>query len=86
MKIELSSDQQAWLEARVADGEFPSIEAAVGSLLDAQRVWESALEEDDLEWAKPLVDEALAQIERGEVLTAEEFKARNAARRARLTR
>jgi antitoxin ParD1/3/4 len=35
-------------------------------------------------WAKPLVDEGIAALERGEYKTHEEHRARNAARRAAL--
>ena len=42
------------------------------------------LEEDDLAWAKPLVDEGLAALERGEFMSLEDHKARNAARLAAL--
>ncbi len=38
------------------------------------------LDGDDLAWAKPLVDEALAASERGEVMSLEEHRARNKAR------
>jgi antitoxin ParD1/3/4 len=44
-----------------------------------ERIAELSIEEDDLAWAKLLVDEALAQVERGEVLTLEEHRTRNAA-------
>jgi antitoxin ParD1/3/4 len=64
----------------VEEGEFPSIEAAVRQILDDRMAGEG---EYDLDWAKPLIDEALAEVERGEVLSPEEFRARNAARRAR---
>jgi antitoxin ParD1/3/4 len=47
---------------------------------------QSALESGDMEWAKPLVDEARAAIARGEAITIEEHKARNAARLAALRR
>jgi antitoxin ParD1/3/4 len=36
-------------------------------------------ESDDMAWAKPYVDEALAQVERGEVITLEEHRAHMAA-------
>jgi putative addiction module component (TIGR02574 family) len=39
---------------------------------------------DDLAWAKPYVDEAIAEIERGEGLTLEEHEARMAALMAKL--
>jgi Protein of unknown function (DUF2442) len=37
--------------------------------------------DDDLEWAKPLLDEARASIARGDVLTLEKHRQRNVARR-----
>jgi hypothetical protein len=36
--------------------------------------------DDDLAWAKPLVDEAHAQVERGETISLEAWKAHNRAR------
>jgi antitoxin ParD1/3/4 len=78
MNISLTSDQEAWIDARVASGVFASAEDAVRQLLD-DRVAELSIEEDDLAWAKPLVDEALAQVDRGEFLTREEHSARTAA-------
>lgn len=73
-------EQQAWLDARVASGEFASPEEAIAHLIDIA----IAEDEDDLAWAKPLVDEALASVERGDVITLEEHRARNAARLAAL--
>jgi antitoxin ParD1/3/4 len=81
MMVTLTPEQEAWVAAHVASGDFPSIEAAVRQLID-ERIAEIALEGDDLAWAKPYVDEGLAALERGDVLTLEEHKARNAARLA----
>jgi antitoxin ParD1/3/4 len=78
MQISLTADQQAWIDARVASGIFESAEDAVRQLLD-DRIAELSIEDDDLAWAKPLVDEALAEVERGEFLTREELRARTAA-------
>ena len=36
-------------------------------------------DDDDLAWAKPYVDEALAAVARGDVITLEEHKKRTAA-------
>lgn len=84
MTISLTPEQQAWLHAHVARGDFSSIEEAARQLID-ERIAERAIEEgDDLAWAKPYVDEALAEIERGEFLTLEEHRARNAVRLAAL--
>jgi antitoxin ParD1/3/4 len=86
MSITLTAEQQALLEACVARGEFPSIEDAARQLID-ERLNECAVEEkDDLSWAKPYVDEALAELARGEGISLEEHKRRNAARLAALKR
>jgi antitoxin ParD1/3/4 len=83
MPITLTPDQEAWLQSHVAIGAFASVEEAARQLLD-ERIAERELEEDDLAWAKPLVDEGLAALERGEFMSLEEHKARNVARLAAL--
>ena len=80
MTITLTPEQQALLSNYVARGDFPSIEEAARQLID-ERIAERAVEEgDDLAWARPYVDEARAAVARGDVLTLDEHKARNAAR------
>jgi antitoxin ParD1/3/4 len=64
-------------------GAFASIEEAARQLID-ERIAERELEEDDLAWAEPLVDEGLAALSRGEFMSLEEHNARNAARLAAL--
>ncbi|MGH6842919.1 MAG: ribbon-helix-helix domain-containing protein, partial [Methylocella sp.] len=60
MTITLTPEQEARLKAYVAHGEYASIEEAARQLID-ERIAERATEEgDDLAWAKPCVDEALA--------------------------
>jgi antitoxin ParD1/3/4 len=81
MTITLTPEQMAWIDAHVARGDFPSVEEAVRQLID-ERIAERAIEDDNLSWAKPLVDEALAEVERGDVMSLDEHKARNAARLA----
>jgi antitoxin ParD1/3/4 len=82
MTISLTPEHQAWIDARIERGEFASVEAAVQQLIE-ERICERELEDlDDMAWAKPLVDEALAEVERGEFITLEEHRARNAARLA----
>jgi antitoxin ParD1/3/4 len=83
MLIPLTPEQEAWLQSHVASGAFASIEEAARQLID-ERIAERELEEDDLAWAKPLVDEGLAALERGEFMSLEEHKARTAARLAAL--
>lgn len=79
MTITLTYEQEAWLKAHVARGDFSSIEEAARQLID-ERIAERATEEgDDLAWAKPCVDEALADLERDDVITLEEHEARTKA-------
>lgn len=84
MTISLTPEQQAWLNAHVARGDFSSVEEAVRQLLDERIAERAAEESDDLAWAKPYVDEALAEVARGEFLNRDEHRARNAARLAAL--
>jgi antitoxin ParD1/3/4 len=87
MSITLTPEQETWIKAHVATGEFPSVEDAARQLIDdriAELAHDEGDEHDDMAWAKPLVDEGLAALERGDFTTLEEHRARNAARRAAL--
>ncbi len=75
MPIMLTSEQETWLKARVASGEFASVDDAVRQAVDGLM----AEDMDDLAWAKPYVDEAREAVARGEYVTLEEHKAHNAA-------
>jgi antitoxin ParD1/3/4 len=76
MSIELTPDQQKWLEAEVAAGHFASIDEAVRVAVADLK----AIDTDDLSWAKPYVDEARAAVARGETMTLSEHRARMAQR------
>lgn len=80
MNVTLTPDQQAWINAHVATGEFESAQDAIRQLLD-ERIAERAEEDDigDIAWAKPLVDEALAEADRGLVVTREQMREHTAA-------
>ncbi len=63
------SNQLKWLEAQVAAGQFESVdEALVVAVADLM-----AIQDDDLAWAKPCVDEAHASVARGDVVSGDEF-------------
>jgi antitoxin ParD1/3/4 len=79
MMITLTPKQEAWLKAHVARGDFPSIEEAAQQLIDEWIAERATEESDDLAWAKPCVDEALADVARGDVITLEEHEARTKA-------
>jgi hypothetical protein len=68
MNIKLLPEQEQWLNARVAHGDFASPEAAVRQLI-AERM---AFEADDFAWARPYVDEARAAAARGEVISSDD--------------
>ena len=65
MTVTLFPEQLAWIEARVASGAYSDLDEAVRNLL-AAGIAELADVEEDLDWAKPSVDEALADIARGD--------------------
>jgi antitoxin ParD1/3/4 len=71
MEITVTPEQHAWLEPKVAAGEFGTVEeAAAAAITDSM-----AGEIDDMAWAMPHVDEARAAIARGKILTLEEHRA-----------
>ena len=61
MKIEISAEHAEALKAAVSAGTFASVDEAVSAALD-----QLLFVGEDLSWAKPLVDEALAEKVRGE--------------------
>ncbi len=75
MPVILTPQLEEWIAARVAEGEFDSIEDGVRQLLE-ERVADRETEADDFAWAKPLVDEGLADIENGDIVTADKFARR----------
>ena len=81
MQISLTPDQQAWLASHVERGEFASIDEAARQLID-ERIAERMIAEDDLAWAKPLVEEARADIAAGRMVMADERDARMKSRLA----
>ena len=74
-------EQQAWLEAHIASGEFASVEDALAHLIDTRIAEENG---DDLEWAKPLVDEARSLVKQGRAMSREDHQRRMTAHLATL--
>ena len=69
MKITLPPEQEEWLEAQVAAGSYGSIDEAL-ALAVADLM---AIHRDELEWAKPYLEQARASMARGDVLSGEEY-------------
>lgn len=78
MTITLTPAQIRWLEAEVAAGRFASVDAAAQAIIDEHMAQEAEADDmdlDDLDWVKPMLDEAREEVARGEVISREEFKA-----------
>jgi antitoxin ParD1/3/4 len=82
MTIMLKPEQEAWLAARVARGDYTSVEEAARQLLD-ERIAERVAEDgDDLAWARADVEQARAEQAQGDVMSLDEHRSRNKARLA----
>ena len=71
MNIQLTKEHEDWLRRLVAAGRFASLEDAIAEAVDKLKS-----EDHDLSSAKPLVDEGLSELDRGEAIPAEEAFAR----------
>jgi Arc/MetJ-type ribon-helix-helix transcriptional regulator len=80
MTMQLPSDVQDWIDQRVRAGAFKTPEEAI-----AFAVRHVVSPDNDLSWVKPLLDEARAEIARGEGISLEEFRTRMRARRDALS-
>ncbi len=72
MVVQLPLEQQRWLEEQVAAGHFASLEEALAVAVSDLM----AASEDDLDWARPLVEVGLAEVERGDMVDGDEALAR----------
>jgi antitoxin ParD1/3/4 len=75
MQVQLTKEHEEWLRKQVAAGRFSSLDEALAEAIDSLKV-----EDEELGWARPLVEEGLAELDRGEALPAEEVFARIEAR------
>jgi antitoxin ParD1/3/4 len=75
MPITLTPEHETWLRAHVAAGDFASVEDSARQLIDER----AAEDDEDMAWAKPLVDEARDAVARGEFVSLDEHKAHIAA-------
>lgn len=65
MTVNLTPQQIAWLEQLKAERGFATIDEAAQAIVAEAMLHAEPLDLDDLSWAKPLVDEALADLEAG---------------------
>ena len=82
MAITLPREQQEWLEPQVKAGYYDSIEDAVASIV-AEHM---QLDIDDMSWARELVEEGRASLEREGGLTLDEHRKRVARKLQELDR
>ena len=80
MDMQLPPDVQDWIDQRVRAGAFKTPAEAI-----AFAVRHVTSPDEDLSWVKPLLDEARAEIARGEGISLEEFRARMRARKDALS-
>lgn len=76
MNVRVKPEIEAWLKAEVAKGHFTSVDEAVETMVLAHQAAAIDVAADDHSWAKPLVDEALAALDRGEGRPLAEVTAR----------
>jgi Arc/MetJ-type ribon-helix-helix transcriptional regulator len=69
MTIHVKPHLEAVLKAQVDAGRFPDVEAALEAAIMAS---EADIDDDDIEWMKPLLDEAEAGIAKQGTLSHEE--------------
>jgi len=69
MNVSLPREQLEWLEAEVAAGHFSSIDEALAVAVAGLR----SIVDDNLAWAKPYVDEARAEVARGETIPGDDY-------------
>jgi Arc/MetJ-type ribon-helix-helix transcriptional regulator len=75
MAIVLTREQQRWIDEAVAAGRFASVEEALQYALGTVMLLEESLADDDLAWAKPLVEAGRAALaEHGGVPAAKVFE------------
>ncbi len=88
MNIVLPKPQEDWLEARVTDGSFASVEEALAQIVEERMRFEAedARPESEAELAGLIesLDAARAEVAQGTYLTLAEHRARNAERLARI--
>jgi len=70
MNIQLPPDQQKWLEEQVKAGRFASLDEAIAAAVDDLRLSQI---DDDHSWANTLVDRARESVQRGDVLSKDQF-------------
>jgi Arc/MetJ-type ribon-helix-helix transcriptional regulator len=71
MTIALTKTQIDWLQEQVDAGAFESLDDAVSAAVQ-HLMLDDGLEDADLEWAKTLIDEGAAQLDRGKSYTHEQ--------------
>lgn len=83
MTINLTPQQIAWLQQFAAERGLASLDEAAQTVI-AQVMLTDEFEEPDPEWVIPLLDEARAELARGEGIPLEEFSRRMDAHMAKL--
>ena len=79
MTIQLTRDQIAILRKQVVAGRYSSIETALDCIIAGSEL-EDEFDDNFDEWARPLIAEGIAEADRGELISFEQFAAEVEAR------
>ncbi len=72
MTIQLSKSSETWLLQEVAAGRFASLDEAVEVALEQLRIAADDVADEDLLTHKSSIDEAVAQLDRGEGILSDD--------------
>lgn len=73
MNVRLSPEHESWLAARVAVGQFASVEEAVARAIEELMSLAELPPGHDLAWCRPILAQAETSIARGEGVSGDEF-------------
>jgi Arc/MetJ-type ribon-helix-helix transcriptional regulator len=71
MNVQLSPSHEKWLIQQVTSGVFPSVEAAVAWAIERMK----PVADDDLEWARRLLEAGKASLAQGDGIEGDAFLA-----------
>ena len=84
MTINLTPSQIAWLKELASERGYASLDEAAQAIVAEAMLHSEDIDLDNLDWVKPLLDEAREDIAQGRVISGDEFHAHMDARIARL--
>jgi antitoxin ParD1/3/4 len=72
MQIELTKEHELWLREQVASGRFASADDAIRFAIEAVAASGADEDDDEMLWAKPLIEQGIADVEAGRTVSHED--------------